>query len=219
MIFPSSKSIRMEWGCKLLKNKISILFLNLILIATGAIAVPASWASTNEECPFGQKYIEGDYDVDSDSWSSSCEPMSWEYTNENDGFSKKVLISMDEDLYGLPGSTTVSELTLIVRCENKKLEVFFASNYILFNNQNRSYSKKLQYKIDNGKINTTTFGESTSDKAFFVNTPQTFLKNAFKGKNKISIKFASSKGNQVSQFPISDLSYYRSKLNAAGCKF
>lgn len=193
-------------------------FVSFVFIA-GFMAPTTATASTNEECPFGQKYIEGEYDVDSDSWSSSCEPVSWDYSNQSDGFSRRVVLTMDEDLYGLPGSTTVQDLSLLIRCENKKLEIFFASKFILFNNQNRTYSKKLQYKVDNGKIISTSFNESTSDDAFFVNSPQTFAKAIFKGKNKISIKYSASKGSQVSQFPISDLASYKSKLTSAGCKF
>ena len=174
--------------------------------------------SNNDECPFGQNYIEGEYDVDSDSYDSTCELMTWEYSKSTDGFSKRMTLSMDEDLYGLPEGTSIADLTMIARCENKKLEVFFASSIILFNDQNRTYSRNLQYRIDGGKIVNTTFSEATSDKALFVVSPKTMLTNMFKGKTKLSIKFGRSKGSQVSAFPISDFSKYRSKFASAGCK-
>jgi hypothetical protein len=181
--------------------------------------VPFAKASNNGECDFGYKYIEGEYNVDLDEWDSSCEQALWEYEIVNDGFTKRITLSMDEDLYGLPGGTTILDLTLIARCEAKKLEVFFASKYVIFNNQNRSYSRLFQYRIDNGKIITTTFSESTSDKALFISSPKTLLTNMLKAKNKINIKFSTSKGSQVSQFPIADFVKYRSKFASAGCKF
>lgn len=176
-------------------------------------------ASNNGECDFGYKYIEGDYNVELDEWDSSCEQALWEYELVNDGFSKRMILTMDEDLYGLPEGTTILDLTMIARCEAKKLEVYFASKYVIFNNQNRSYSKQFQYRIDNGKIFSTLFSESTSDKALFVNSPKTFLTNILKAKSKVNIKFSTSKGSQVSQFPIADFARYRSKFASAGCKF
>lgn len=192
--------------------------LALILLLSLNMA-PLAKASNNGECDFGYKYIEGEYNVDLDEWDSSCEQALWEYELVNDGFTKRMTLSMDEDLYGLPGGTTILDLTMIARCEAKKLEVFFASKYVIFNNQNRSYSKQFQYRIDNGKILNTSFSESTSDKALFINSPKTLLTNMLKAKTKLNIKFSTSKGSQVSQFPIADFVKYRSKFASAGCKF
>lgn len=190
----------------------------VVLLILPQILFPMSaHGSNNEECLFGQRYIEGEYDVDSDSYDSTCEAMTWDYSTSSDGFAKRMILSMDEDLYGLSG-ITIAYLTMVVRCENKKLEVYFASSYILFNNQNRTYSHNLQYKIDSGKTVNTTFSEATSDKALFVVSPKTFLTNMFKGKNRLSIKFGRSSGSQVSAFPMADFGKYRSKLASAGCK-
>ena len=204
---------------KILKRKSVVTFIASFLLVLSDTAIPSnSFASNGGDCPFGEKYIEGEYNSDTEEFDYYCEPSLWEYELVNDGFSKRMTLSMDEDLYGLPGGTTIYELTMIARCENKKLEVFFASSYVLYQNQNRTYSKKIQYKIDNGKIITSTINEATSDKAFFINTPKTLLSSMLKAKNKLNIKFSTSKGTSVSQFPISDFASYRTKFASAGCK-
>lgn len=176
-------------------------------------------ASNEGECGFGYRYVEGLYDDVTETWSSRCVKSVWEYEVINDGFDKRTTLMMDEDLFGLPGGTTILKLSLIARCEANQLDAFIASSYVLFNSQNRSYSTNFQYRIDGGKIFASTFVESTSDKSFFVSSPKTFLGRLTTGSNKLSIKFSTSKGKQVSQFPISDLKKYRKKFAQAGCKF
>lgn len=203
-----------------MRRKITAVKAFLVALATISILLPVpAYSSNNGDCPFGQKYIEGDYDSATDEFSFSCEPMMWEFESVNDGFTNRITLTMDEDLYGLPGGTDIYELTLIARCENKKLEAFFASSYILFSNQNRVYSKLLQYRLDNGKIIKSSFSEATSDKAFFVTSPKTLLASIAKAKNKLNIKFATSKGTGLSQFPVADFAKYRVKFANAGCKF
>lgn len=203
-----------------MRGKKTVIQTALVVLATASVLIPVpAYSSNNGDCPFGEKYIEGDYDPDTDEFSFYCEPMTWEFESVNDGFTNRITLSMDEDLYGLPGGTDIYDLTLIARCENKKLEAFFASSYVLFSNQNRVYSKLLQYRLDNGKIIKSSFSEATSDKAFFVSSPKTLLASIAKAKNKLNIKFATSKGSGLSQFPIADFAKYRSKFANAGCKF
>jgi hypothetical protein len=176
-------------------------------------------ASTDGNCPFGQVSIEAGMDEETYETYYDCEPAKWDVTFTNDGFDKKSVAIIAEDLAGVPGDTTVNELSLVLRCTSKKFEAYFTSSYVLFDNENRGYSKKLQYKVDAGKVASTTFNESTDDKAFFVNSPKTFATKLASGKSKLSIKFASTKGSQISQFPIAGISKFRSKFASAGCKF
>jgi len=175
------------------------------------------YASTDDQCPFGQTSTEvtdENYDT-----SYTCNSTLWDFTSTSDGFSKKTVMTIPEDLAGMPSDTIVNNLTMVIRCQSKKLEVYFVSNLTLFNNLNRSYEKKLLYKVDNGKIVTISFSEATSDTAFFASSPAKVMADLVKGKSKFSIKFSNNKGQQVSQFPISNLGKYRTKFAAAGCKF
>jgi hypothetical protein len=191
--------------------------LTVFLLSFSILTVPNTHASTDGNCEFGYESIE--YEGEDYETYYECELMKWEYTQSSDGFDKKTLLYMPEDLADLPGGTTIYKLGMHIRCTSKKLEIYFASNYVLFDKDNRSYSTKLQYRVDSGKVISTTFNESTDNEAFFVNSPKTFAANLVKGKKKLSIKFSTNEGSAVSQFPISDLSKYRSKFSSAGCKF
>jgi hypothetical protein len=198
-------------------RKLITFLLSLFLVASFSPFTPAI-ADTDEYCQFGETYIdEGEDDYGDPVYS--CEKTTWEYSSSSDGFDKKTIISMPEDLAGLPGSTTINKLDMYVRCTSKKLEVYFASSYTLFDSDNRVYSNKLQYRVDSGSVRSTTFSESTDDQAFFVTSAKTFMTNVSKGKSKILIKFSDSDGTQISQFPIADLSKYKSKFKSAGCSY
>jgi hypothetical protein len=191
---------------------------SLMLILTPFNFAPAS-ASTDGNCPFGQVSVEAGMDEETYETFYNCEPASWEVTFTNDGFDKKTVAVIEEDLAGVPANTTINEMSLILRCTSKKFEAYFTSSYVLFDSENRAYSTKLQYKVDSGKVASTTFSESTDDKAFFVTSPKTFATKIASGKSKLSIKFGSNKGSQISQFPIAGISKFRSKFASAGCKF
>lgn len=198
-----------------IRKKLSI-FLSLVFVIS-LMSVQSSYASTDENCDFGYESME--YEDEDYNTYYECELMEWEFTQTSDGFDKKTLLYMPEDLAGLPADTTIYKLGLHLRCTSKKFEVYFASQYVLFDKDNRAYSKKLQYRVDSGKVISTTFNESTDNEAFFVNSPKTFAANLAKGKKRLSIKFSSSEGTAISQFPISNLSKYRSRFASAGCKF
>jgi hypothetical protein len=200
------------------RKSLTALITSLMLILSVFNLAPAK-ASTDGNCPFGQVSVEAGMDEETDETFYDCNPASWDVTATNDGFDKKTVAIIAEDLAGAPGSTTINELSLILRCTSKKFEAYFASSYVLFDKENRAYSKKLQYKMDTGKVYSTTFSESTDNNAFFVVSPKTFATNLAKGKSKLSIKYASSKGSQISQFPIAGISKFRSKFTSAGCKF
>ena len=200
------------------RKSLTALLVSMLLVASLISLRPAS-ASTDGYCPFGQVSIEAGMDEESYEPYYDCNPAIWDVTSTNDGFDKKTVAIIAEDLADAPGSTRINELSLILRCTSKKFEAYFISSYVLFDNENRAYSRKLQYKVDSGKIVTTTFSESTDDKAFFLASPKTFATKLASGKSKLSIKFASSKGSEISQFPIAGISKFRSKFKSAGCKF
>ena len=189
-----------------------------VLLLSSVFFITPVNASTDENCPFGQVSTETE-DPDTYDTYYDCSPATWEVTFENDGFDKKTIAVAEEDLAGLPGNTTINKLSLVLRCTSKKFEAYFTSPYTLFDSDNRAYAKKLQYRVDSGKVASTTFSESTDDTAFFVASPKTFATKLASGKSKLSIKFASSKGSQVSQFPINGITSFRSKFASAGCKF
>jgi len=200
------------------RKSLTAVITSLMLILSVFNLAPAK-ASTDGNCPFGQVSVDVGEDEETGETFYECNPVSWDVTTSNDGFDRKILAIMEEDLADAPAGTSINELSLILRCTSKKFEAYFVSSFVLFDNENRAYSKKLQYKMDTGKVFSTTFSESTDDKAFFVASPKTFATNLAKGKSKLSIKFATSEGSQISQFPIAGISKFRSKFASAGCKF
>ena len=92
-----------------LRKKLSI-FLSLVF-AISLMSVQSSYASTDENCDFGYESIE--YEDEDYNTYYECELMEWEFTQTSDGFDKKTLLYMPEDLAGLPADTTIYKLGLI----------------------------------------------------------------------------------------------------------
>ena len=196
----------------------AVSILCVTLLASSLTATPIH-ASSDDLCSFGYTSTETyDDPVNWDVASIKCTLTNWNFKTKSDGFSKTTVMSMPEDLAGMPSGTAYNQLYFVVRCELKKLEAYFSSAEIKIL-ENSNWPEKLLYKVDSGKILSTTFRASSDETGFFVNSPAKFLANVIKGKNKISIKYENNQGWQVSQFPLSDMAKYRSKFSSVGCKF
>lgn len=189
---------------------VSILILTLVLLP---IYIAPVHASTDDSCPFGQT------STDDGQGNISCATTFWKVSSSSDGFDKILIAQIDEDLGGLPGDTTITNATLLLRCTSKKLETYVAMSDVQFDPQNQSYSTSFQYRADSGKVYKASLSPSTDGKAFFISSPKTFLTNVAKAKSKISFKFGGSNGLRITQFPASNMSSFRAKFKSAGCGY
>jgi hypothetical protein len=188
----------------------SILMVAFVMILASLVALaPASQAV--EECAFGL-YAAG-YDDDGD---VVCEKSTWRIINNDDGFDRVV-----EGSIGVDNSDTENnsyDFRLYVRCTSKKLEVFAASTFDLFYENAYRSGGSIQVKFDSGKITNYRFTKSTSNKGLFLNNPKTFSTALSKAKNKVAVKFSSSRGIIVLHFPVADFAQSKKTFSTAGCK-
>ncbi len=184
--------------------------LSLVLLPVDAI--PAL-ASTDEACQFGQT------STDDGEGNITCSTSYWKVSSSSDGFDKILIAKIEEDLAGLPGDTKITNATLVIRCTARKLETYVAMSDVQFDQDTQSYSTSFQYRADSGKVYRSTLGTSTDGTGFFILNPKTFLTNIAKAKVKISFKFGGSNGNRVTQFPVSNMSSFRTKFKANGCSY
>jgi hypothetical protein len=106
-----------------------------------------------------------------------------------------------------------------VRCTSKKLEVFASSTYELFFESAYKYGGTVQVKFDSGKVVNYKFTRSTDREAIFLNNQKTFSTALSKAKSKVALKFSSSRGIIVLQFPVADFVQSKKTFTSAGCKF
>lgn len=190
--------------------------LNILLVAFATMlpvaAVTAPTSNAVGDCEFG--YYAGEYD---DYGDSICEKSSWSIEETNDGFDRLVYGSIPVDNSDI--SNDPYDFNLFVRCTSKKLEVFGSSTYELFFENAYRSGGPLQVKFDSGKVVNYKFTKSTNNKGFFLNNPKTFSTALSKARNKVAMKFSSSRGIVVLQFPVADFAQSKKIYSSAGCKF
>jgi len=193
------------------RNRLNILlmaFATILLVA----AVTAPTSNAVGDCEFG--YYAGEYD---DYGDSICEKSSWSIEETNDGFDRLVYGSIPVDNSDI--SNDPYDFNLFVRCTSKKLEVFGSSTYELFFENAYRSGGPVQVKFDSGKVVNYKFTKSTNNKGFFLNNPKTFSTALSKARNKVAMKFSSSRGIVVLQFPVADFAQSKKIYSSAGCKF
>jgi hypothetical protein len=182
----------------------------VMMLPIAVVTAPASHAL--DDCGFG--YYAEDYDEYGD---SICEKSYWDVDDDNDGFDRIASASIPVD------NSTISnsgyDFDLLVRCTSKKLEVFASSTYELFFENAYKYGGTVQVKFDAGKIVNYKFTRSTDREAIFLNNPKTFSTALSKAKSKVALKFGSSRGTIVLQFPVADFAQSKKTFTSAGCKF
>jgi hypothetical protein len=182
----------------------------VMMLPVAVVTAPATHAL--DGCGFG--YYEADYDEYGD---SICEESYWDVEDSNDGFDRIATASIPVD------NSTISnngyDFDLLVRCTSKKLEVFAASTYELFFENAYKSGGTVQVKFDSGKIVNYKFTRSTDREAIFLNNPKTFSTALSKAKSKVALKFGSSRGTIVLQFPVADFAQSKKTFTSAGCKF
>ena len=193
------------------RNRLIIL---LVAFATmlPVAAVTAPTSNAVGDCEFG--YYAGEYD---DYGDSICKKSSWSIEETNDGFDRLVYGSIPVDNSDI--SNDPYDFNLFVRCTSKKLEVFGSSTYELFFENAYRSGGPVQVKFDSGKVVNYKFTKSTNNKGFFLNNPKTFSTALSKARNKVAMKFSSSRGIVVLQFPIADFAQSKKIYSSAGCKF
>jgi hypothetical protein len=198
----SARKVRKPWN-------VFLVALALVLPISVVVA-PASHALG--DCDFG--YYAAEYD---DYGDSVCEKSSWSIEETNDGFDRLVYGSIPVDNTDI--SNDPYDFRLFVRCTSKKIEVFGSSTYELFFENAYRSGGPVQVKFDSGKVVNYKFTKSTNNKGFFLNNPKTFSTALSKAKNKVAMKFSSSRGIVVLQFPASDFAQNKKVYSSAGCKF
>ena len=188
-----------------------ILLLALVMVLPASVTMSPA-AQADDECGFGLSAA--GY---GDSGDVICEKSSWRIIDNNDGFDRVV-----EGSIGVDNSDTENnsyDFQLYVRCTSKKLEVFAASSFELFYENAYKSGGPIQVKFDSGKITNYKFTKSTSNKGLFLNNAKTFSTAITKAKSKVALKFTSSRGIIVLQFPVADFTQYKKVYSSAGCKF
>ena len=180
------------------------------MLPIALLTAPASKAAGG--CEFG--YYAGDYDEYGD---SVCEKSSWNIEETNDGFDRLVYGSIPVDNTDI--SNDPYDFSLFVRCTSKKIEVFGSSTYELFFENAYRSGGPVQVKFDSGKVVNYKFSKSTNNQGFFLNNPKTFSTALSKARNKVALKFSSSRGIVVLQFPVADFAQNKKVYSSAGCKF
>jgi len=204
-----------EWGVAIsmgkVRNQWSILFMVFVMSLPIAVLIaPTSQAVGS--CSFG--FYAVDFD---DNGDAVCEQSLWEIEETNDGFDRLVYGSIPVDNTDI--SNDPYDFNLVVRCTSKKLEVFGSSTFELFYENAYKSGGPVQVKFDSGKVVNYKFTKSTSNKGFFLNNPKTFSTALSKAKSKVALKFSSSRGIVVLQFPIADFAQTKKVYSSAGCKF
>ena len=198
----SARNVRKPWSI--------VVMAFVMMLPIAVVTAPASHAL--DGCGFG--YYEADYDENGD---SICEESYWDVEDSNDGFDRIATASIPVD------NSTISnngyDFDLLVRCTSKKLEVFAASTYELFFENAYKSGGTVQVKFDSGKIVNYKFIRSTDREAIFLNNPKTFSTALSKAKSKVALKFGSSRGTIVLQFPVADFAQSKKTFTSAGCKF
>ncbi len=198
----SARNVKKPWSI--------VLMALVMMLPIAVVTAPASHAL--DGCGFG--YYEADYDENGD---SICEESYWDVEDSNDGFDRIATASIPVD------NSTISnngyDFDLLVRCTSKKLEVFAASTYELFFENAYKSGGTVQVKFDSGKIVNYKFTRSTDREAIFLNNPKTFSTALSKAKSKVALKFGSSRGTIVLQFPVADFAQSKKTFTSAGCKF
>ena len=198
----SARNVRKPW---------SIVLMAFVMMLPIAV-VTASASHALDDCGFG--YYAADFDEYGD---SICEESYWDIEDSNDGFDRIATASIPVD------NSTISnngyDFDLLVRCTSKKLEVFAASTYELFFENAYKSGGSVQVKFDSGKIVNYKFTRSTDREAIFLNNPKTFSTALSKAKSKVALKFGSSRGTIVLQFPVADFAQSKKTFTSAGCKF
>lgn len=181
-----------------------------LMLPVAVVTAPASFSAGS--CGFGQTAVDFD-----DYGDAICEDSYWDIDDENDGFDRVVTAAIGVD------NSTISnngyDFDLIVRCTSKKLEVYAASTYELFYESAYKSGGTVQVRFDQGKVTNYKFTRSTDREAIFLNNPKTFATALSKAKNKVAVKFSSSRGIIVLQFPVSDFAQSKKIYSSAGCKF
>ena len=198
----SARNVRKPWSI--------VLMAFVMMLPVAVVTAPASQAL--DGCGFG--YFAADYDEYGD---PLCEESYWDIQDDDDGFDRVASASIPVD------NSTISnngyDFDLIVRCTSKKIEVFASSTYELFFENAYKYGGTVQVKFDSGKIVNYKFTRSTDREAVFLNNPKTFSTALSKAKSKVALKFSSSRGIIVLQFPVADFAQSKRTFTSAGCKF
>jgi hypothetical protein len=198
----SARNFRKPWSI--------VLMAFVMMLPIAVVTAPASHAL--DDCGFG--YYAADYDEYGD---PICEESYWDVRDTNDGFDRIASASIEVD------NSTISnngyDFDLFVRCTSKKLEVFASSTYELFFENAYKSGGTVQVKFDAGKIVNYKFIRSTDREAIFLNNPKTFSTALSKAKSKVALKFGSSRGTIVLQFPVADFAQSKKTFTSAGCKF
>ena len=195
---------------KVKKSRDIFLLILAMMLPIAVVVAPASNALG--DCDFG--YYAAEYD---DYGDSVCEKSSWSIEETNDGFDRLVYGSIPVDNTDI--SNDPYDFRLFVRCTSKKIEVFGSSTYELFFENAYRSGGPVQVKFDSGKVVNYKFTKSTNNKGFFLNNPKTFSTALSKAKNKVAMKFSSSRGIVVLQFPAADFAQKKKVYSNAGCKF
>ena len=192
------------------KEKLTPALVLILLLSMTFWGVPS--ANAVGSCSFG--YYAVDFD---DEAEAICEESYWVVTDQNDGFDRLVTASIDVDNSSITNKDY--DFELYVRCTSKKLEVYAASTYELFYENAYKSGGTVQVRFDTGKVINYKFLKSTDNTSVFLTSPKTFATALSKAKNKVAIKFSSSQGIIVLQFPVSDFLQSKKKYSSAGCKF
>jgi len=196
---------------RIVGNLWSILLMAFVMMLPIAV-VTAPLAQAAGSCSFGY------YAVDFDDYGDAiCEESSWDIEQTNDGFDRLVYGSIPVDNSDI--SNDPYDFNLFVRCTSKKIEVFGSSTYELFFENAYRSGGPVQVKFDSGKVVNYKFTKSTNNKGFFLNNPKTFSTALSKARNKVALKFSSSRGIVVLQFPVADFAQNKKVYSSAGCKF
>ena len=193
-------------------RKPSQIFVIAITLMLPVAIVAAPTSSALGSCEFG--YYAVDFD---DEAEAICEESYWDVNDQNDGFDRVVSASIDADNSSITNNDY--DFLLYVRCTSKKLEVFAASTYELFNENAYKSGGTVQVRFDSSKVVNYKFTRSTSREAIFLNNPKTFSTALSKAKSKVALKFTSSRGIIVLQFPAADFAQSKKSFSTGGCKF
>jgi hypothetical protein len=195
---------------KVKKSRDIFLLILAMMLPIAVVTAPASNAAG--DCGFG--YYAAEYD---DYGDPVCEKSSWDIEETNDGFDRLVYSSIPVDNSDI--SNDPYDFKLFLRCTSKKLEVFGSSTYEIFFDTAYRSGGPVQVKFDSGRVVNYKFTKSTNNKGFFLNNPKTFSTSLSKAKNKVAMKFSSSRGIVVLQFPVVDFAQSKKTFSSAGCKF
>jgi hypothetical protein len=197
----------MKW---LLRRRSILLGLLLALLPWTLVGAPTAQALG--DCGFGAFVSDYDQEV-----TPICEKTKWSIEESNDGFDRVVVGSVPVDNSEITNDPY--DFSLVVRCTSKKLEVYGSNTSDLFYQNAYKSGGPVQVKFDSGKVTNYKFTKSTSNKGFFLNNPKTFATALSKAKSRVALKFSSSRGIIVLQFPSADFATSKKIYSKAGCQF